>query len=459
MSTGILTIDIPIIAKDLALPDSLLLWPASVYPLAGSCCLILSGAIADFIGNRVLNLIGCFFLAASTLAVGLSRTGMEIIIFRAIQGTAASMCLPTAFSILTNTIPPGRGRNIGFSCLGVGQPIGFMIGLVLGGFLAETPLTWRFAYYLTAGIIFILFCMSIWKLPQDKPRELFTWRRFATEIDWVGVLIVSTALGMFSYIFAVITANRSNIIRPVNVAILICAIGLFITFGFWMAYMEKCGRKPLIPNSLWRNMAFTTVCIIVMIDWAVLNSLEYFLVLFFQKVQYSSAFQSSLYLLPEVIVGIILSPFIGLIADKVRADHLVFVSTAISTAAPVLMTFANPAWSYWVCTFWAVLTAPPSADIIFTVANVIITNSFSEDTQALAGAVFNTVAQFGNSVGIMIMAVISASVTLESQYPDKSSPEALLLGYRAVFWTCFALMVVATVAGAVGLRRVGKLGA
>ncbi len=97
--------------------------------------------------------------------------------------------------------------------------------------------------------------------------------------------------------------------------------------------------------------------------------------------------------------------------------------------------------------------------VICTVSNIIITDAFSEDTQALAGAVFNTVAQLGNSVGIMVMAVISSSVTLESRYTDKESPEALLSGYRAVFWTCFALMVVGSVAGAVGLRKVGKLGA
>ncbi len=97
--------------------------------------------------------------------------------------------------------------------------------------------------------------------------------------------------------------------------------------------------------------------------------------------------------------------------------------------------------------------------VIFTIANIVITDAFSEDTQALAGAVFNTVAQLGNSIGIMLMAVISSSVTRRSHYKDKTSPEALMLGYRVVFWVCFALLAVGSIAGGVGLRKVGKLGA
>jgi len=56
------------------------------------------------------------------------------------------------------------------------------------------------------------------------------------------------------------------------------------------------------------------------------------------------------------------------------------------------------------------------------------------------------------------MAVISSSVTKHSKYAAKSSPEALLEGYRAVFWACFACMLVACSIGALGLRKVGKVG-
>lgn len=112
------------------------------------------------------------------------------------------MCLPTAFSILTDTMPAGKRRNIGFACLGLGQPFGFSVGLVLGGIFQSSTLGWRFGYYLCAGATFILAVLNFFKLPKDKPRGPFTLQRLRTEIDWIGILLSSSCLGIISYVFA-----------------------------------------------------------------------------------------------------------------------------------------------------------------------------------------------------------------------------------------------------------------
>jgi hypothetical protein len=59
---------------------------------------------------------------------------------------------------------------------------------------------------------------------------------------------------------------------------------------------------------------------------------------------------------------------------------------------------------------------------------------------------------------LTITQVITESVTAKSDEVDKSSSNALMDGYRAVFWTLFAMMLVVFVSGALGLRRVGKIG-
>ena len=95
----------------------------------------------------------------------------------------------------------------------------------------------------------------------------------------------------------------------------------------------------------------------------------------------------------------------------------------------------------------------------FTVANLVITDIFPTETQALAGAVYQTVAQLGISISIAVMAIISNSVTETSSFTDKSSPQALLEGFRAVFWACLAMMILSTAAGAWGLRGVRSVSA
>ncbi|KAM0325913.1 hypothetical protein ACHAQA_007216 [Verticillium albo-atrum] len=361
-------------------------------------------------------------------------------------------------AILTNNFVAGRQRNVGFACVGLSQPLGFSVGLILGGVVVDTSLGWRFSFYLTAGLMALLFVVSIWLLPQDTPRETFSWSRFGREIDWFGAALISSALGIVSYVLAVITGNMSKAKHAENIAML-CIAGVSATsFVFWMHFREKSGRIALIPNSLWRKRSFTTICILVFLAHAVLNGVEYFLSLFFQEVQQLSALDAAIRFFPEVIVGILLNLFTGLFVHKINASQLITGSSILTLIAPLIMALINPAWNYWIAAFWAVLTCPFSVDVIFTVANLIITDAFSEGTQALAGAVFNTVAQFGFSVGLMVMAVTSTRVTAQSSFADKESPEAIMAGYRVVFWVCFGLQLLACFISIWGLRGVGKVG-
>jgi MFS family permease len=99
-----------------------------------------------------------------------------------------------------------------------------------------------------------------------------------------------------------------------------------------------------------------------------------------------------------------------------------------------------------------------SADLLFTVGLLIVSDVFPRNMQAMSGAVFNTCAQLGTAIGLTLTSVIATSVTDASGYVDKTSPDALLVGYRAVFWTMFAWMLVVCLACVFGLRKIGKIG-
>lgn len=201
MGSGILTVALPTIARDINLSPNLLLWPASVYALAAGCTLLIFGAVADVVGSKRVWLAGAGFYIAFTLACGLARTGIQLILFRTILGIAISMCLPSAVSITTNSFPRGKRRNIGFACMGMGQPLGYSIGLILGGVFTNT-IGWRWGYYLSAIINTGLFAGALWGLPSEKSREAVSWGRLLHEIDWIGALIISISLGLLSYVLA-----------------------------------------------------------------------------------------------------------------------------------------------------------------------------------------------------------------------------------------------------------------
>ncbi|KAI4240100.1 MAG: hypothetical protein L6R40_005339 [Gallowayella cf. fulva] len=474
MSTGILTVGLPVIADDIGLSGSLLLWPASIFALTSGCSLLLAGAVADVLGNRKIYLTGCVLLMAFVIACGLARTGTELIAFRALQGIAMSLCLPTAVSILTESFPTGKTRNVGFSFLGAGQVLGFSIGLVLGGLLIES-VGWRVGYYVCGGVHFVALAIACSVLPEDRKREAITWQRLWKDIDWIGAGIASSCLGMLSYVLAyapfprcgidsetdvhsIVTGSSSSIREPLNASLTTLAAVLVPVFVGWVSRQERLGKPALIPNSLWKIPAFTAVCSMVLISWGVMNSMEFFVSLFYQDVQELSALQASLRFVPGLVVGFCLNVATGLLVHKVPAHYLVIITTFICAGSPLLMALINPKWSYWYAAFWSMVLYPVSADVLFTVSSLVIVDVFPPKTHALAGAVFNTVAQFGTSLGIAIMAVVASNVTRESGNPNKESPAALMEGYRVIFWLAFACMLFSCGIGVVGLRKAGKVG-
>ena len=178
----------------------------------------------------------------------------------------------------------------------------------------------------------------------------------------------------------------------------------------------------------------------------------------FQQVQHLSALQTSIRLLPAVIMGLVLEVTTGLFVHRFSVLYLVVISSLVSAGSPLLMALINTKWPYWYDAFFAQLLMYFSVDVLFTVGILIISDVFPPRTQALAGAIFNVMTQFGTSLGLAVMGVIASSVTQQSDNPDKTSPEALGDGYRATFWAALVWMLVACCIGVFGLRKVGKVG-
>jgi len=236
-----------------------------------------------------------------------------------------------------------------------------------------------------------------------------------------------------------------------------------------MRYRERANKPALVPNKLWRNIPFTSTCIMVALSYGVMNSIELFSSLYFQEIQKETPLTTSLYLLPNLATGVLLNILVGTFVHKIPAFYLVSISTVICSLSPLFMALLNPSWNYFYLAFWAQAFAPFSADVLFTVGLIIISDSFPERDQALAGAVFNTVAQFGISLGMGSCQVVALGVigTDEGSHeaegshggsPGSDDPMELLRGYRASFWTMFGYMLVCIFIAVLGLRKAGRVG-
>ncbi|KAH7127585.1 major facilitator superfamily domain-containing protein [Dactylonectria macrodidyma] len=456
-TNGLVMIGLPRMSADLGMPPALALWPSSVPGLATASTLLLAGAVADILGPKSVELVGCIASGAAMLGSGFAQSGEELVAFRALQGVGLALHLSSSVGLVTKIVPRGRGRNLSFGCLGLSLVLGFSFGLVMGGILVDT-IGWRAGWYLYGAITLVLSAIGVWALPKPEPLGSFraVLHKMKTTVDWVGALLGSAFMSLISYFLAVISTDIYRIKESTSIVLLclgLCALPLFIG---WMHRQDRAGKPALIPNSFWRNSSFASICATIALSYAVLNSLELFASLYFQEIQHLSALQAAIRILPSVIVGGALNFTTGLVVHKIPAVWLTVVTSLLSAGAPLLMALVQPQWTYWTCAFFAQVLMPFAVDVLFTVSLIIITDIFPEDKQSVAGAVFNTGAQFGNSFGIAIMQVVSTVVS--KNHADMKPPLALLEGYRAGFWTLFGLMMGCAVIGGIGLRKAGKVG-
>ncbi|KAL6406681.1 hypothetical protein AUP68_09482 [Ilyonectria robusta] len=454
---GLVTVGLPAITADLKIPPSLAFWPASVSSLATASTLLLAGSVADVLGPRRVDLVGSFASGALMIAAGASRQGSELIALRALQGVGLSLHLASSVSIITKALPQGRGRNLAFSCLGLSQPLGLSVGLVLGGVFVDT-IGWRAGWYLSGGLTLLLASIAIWALPRSNDLRSMKniWHDMKIKVDWVGAMLASAFMTLLCYLLAILSADVTRIKEPLSIAFLCLSVVALMTFIYWMHIQVKANRPALIPNSLWRNTTFSGVCMTIALSNAVINSMELFCSLFFQDIQLLPALQASIRILPSTTVGIIMNFTVGLFVHKVPVVWIVMSTSILCAGASLLMAVIQPSWPYWGNAFVAQLLMPLSCDALFTVGLIIISDVFPDDTQALAGAVFNTAAQFGGALGLAILQVISTTVTEKQTGMEMIS--ALMEGYRASFWTMFAFMILCAAIGTLGLKNTGKIG-
>ncbi|KAI4682047.1 uncharacterized protein J4E88_004935 [Alternaria novae-zelandiae] len=330
-------------------------------------------------------------------------------------------------------------------------------------------------YGLTSGAA-LLIAGSVADIVGARPVEL-------TGITFLGVFTLACGFAqtggqlvafraLQGVALAIISADLTSIRSAKTASLLAISILLLCAFPAWMHYRERRGKTALVPNKLWNSLPFTSTCIMVALSYGVMNSIELFSSLYFQEVQHASMLATSLYLLPNLLAGVLIQISVGLFVHRVPARWLVAGSALICAISPLLMAVVPPTWSYWKLAFWAQMFAPFSADVLFTVGLIIVSDNFPEKTQALAGAVFNTVAQFGMSLGMGSCQVVALGVQVKSgsegtgghgdgdgggAFEDQDDV-AVLKGYRASYWLMFGYMVVCMMIAVVGLRKAGKVG-
>lgn len=263
---------------------SRLSWVVTAYLLAQTVVTPLYGKLGDLYGRkRVLQFAVVLFLIGSALC-GMSRTMLQLILFRAIQGLGGGGLMVGTQAAIGDIVPPReRGRYQGL--FGAVFGLSSIAGPLLGGFFT-TNWSWRWIFYINLPLGIAALVVLAATLPSVA-------RRVSHRIDYAGsallaialsAIVLATDLGGTEYAWG----------SPVIVGTLIAG---FVALLLFIA-AERRAAEPVLPLRLFANPVFPVASAIgLIVGFAMFGSVTY-LPLFLQVVKGQSPTASGLQLLP-----------------------------------------------------------------------------------------------------------------------------------------------------------------
>ncbi len=399
LSTSLVAVSVPVIAREMAVTPAEASWVLSAYLLAISCLLALAGKAADVLGRRRVYLVGFAFFVAGSAACALAPTLGTLVGARVVQGVGAAMLMAIGPAIVTRSVPPERrARGLGIQL--AATYVGLTLGPSLGGLLSA-HVHWQAIFVVVAAVGLVTALFAIRLLPADAPSAS------SAELDLGGAALFAIALG------AVIVALKRTAEdgwtgRPVLVIAGI-ALVTFLAFVLW----EAKRSAPVLPLHLFRELAFAFGVVGATLLYTVMFILSYALTFELQRGAGLTASRAGAFMTTQPAVMAITAPLSGVLADRwgprvPSTIGMIAIGGGLGAIGmgPVFRSSHAPGLplvlSLALVGFGAGLYVAPNTALIMGAA--------PRDRQAIAGAMTATARNVGMTLGIALSASLGASI-------------------------------------------------
>jgi EmrB/QacA subfamily drug resistance transporter len=363
------------------------------YALTFAAFMLIGGKLADFIGRRLVFLIGLAIFTGASLACGLAPSGGFLIGARVVQGLGGALMNPATLSIITATFAPReRGKAIGIWA-GV-SAMALAIGPLVGGLLTE-HVNWNWIFFINVPVGIAGLLVS--RLFIDESRDTSAEQR----LDVPG--LASSALGLFSLTYAFIEANNYGWTSARILGAFAVAVVALVAF----VLLERHQRTPMLDLSLFRNRTFAGANSAMLFVGLAMFGTFFYVSLYMQNVLGYSPIEAGASFLPMTILVIVIAPRAGALTDSVGSRWL--VGGGMSLLAVMLFYYSTLGAHE---SFWkllpGLLLGGAGMGMTMTPVTAAAMSAVPVDKAGVGSAVLNSARQVGGSLGIAVMGSIVA---------------------------------------------------
>ena len=436
-------------------------WYGSAYLLTTCAFMLLLGKIYTFLNPKWVYLGSLVVFEVGSTICGAAPNSKALIIGRAIAGLGNAGLFQGAVIIIVYIVPLHK-RPQYMGVMGLVFGIASAIGPLLGGAFTDGP-SWRWCFYINlpcGAVVFVLLVVFLHIPPEMLKRDSTTWKEKATQMDPVGTFFFLPCIVclLLALQWGGVTYNWSN----ARVVVLLVLAGvLFVVFVIVQWWK---GDNATVPGRFFVNRSIIAGSWFGFCNGAALQTLFYFLPIWFQAIKHASAVKSGIMSLPFVLGLVIMGVSAGILTRKIGyyTPWMVLSSTLTPIAAGLITTFTphtgHSAWIGYQALFGMGIglgMQQPSvaAQTVLSRKDVSIGAALMMFSQTLGGAVFISV---GNNIfnirleqnlvkilGIDVGSVAATGATdLRDMVPASLLPQVLVAyndALRATFYLVTAL--------------------
>lgn len=188
LSSTIVANALPTIMSELHGTQTDFAWVITAALLANAATTPIWGKLADLFDKKLLVQLSIIIFVAGSVMAGLSETIPLLLTARVIQGVAMGGLTALAQAIIGSMIPPrDRGKYSGY--MGAVMAVGTAGGPLLGGFIVDSPLGWRWTFFVCVPLAVVaLILLQITLKIQHIKRP--------AKIDWLGSILLTSGVSL-----------------------------------------------------------------------------------------------------------------------------------------------------------------------------------------------------------------------------------------------------------------------
>ncbi|WP_284974208.1 MFS transporter [Arthrobacter sp. efr-133-TYG-104] len=188
LSSTIVSNALPTIMSELKGTQTDFAWVITAALLANAATTPIWGKLADLFDKKLLVQLSIVIFVAGSVMAGLSQTIPLLLTARVIQGVALGGLTALAQAIIGSMIPPrDRGKYSGY--MGAVMAVGTAGGPLLGGFIVDSPLGWRWTFFVCVPLAVVALILLQVTLKIEHIKR-------PAKIDWLGSILLTSGVSL-----------------------------------------------------------------------------------------------------------------------------------------------------------------------------------------------------------------------------------------------------------------------